>query len=75
MEQIGTRGKGRKGGKKNRKFGRSSRRPGKHRYNAERRWEKNKARRIAKQKRKEQKKREKLDLGFLNKKIGGFGNG
>jgi hypothetical protein len=41
----------RKKGKKNRKHGRQARRPGKARYNAEKRWEKNKARRIAKQRR------------------------
>ncbi len=46
----------RKGGKKNRKFGRAGRRPSHNRYNLERRWEKNKARRIAKQKRFEEKK-------------------
>ncbi len=43
----------RKGGKKNRKWGRQGRRPSKKRYNAEKRWEKNKARKIAKQKKKE----------------------
>ena len=45
--------KARKGGKKNRKWGRQGRRPAKRRYNIEKRWEKNKARRIAKQKKKE----------------------
>jgi hypothetical protein len=50
----------RRGGKKNRKWGRAGRRPSHKRYNAERRWEKNKARRIAKQARKEAKKKEKL---------------
>ena len=44
-----------KEGKKNRKWGRQGRRPGKARYNNERRWEINKARRIAKQKKKEAK--------------------
>ena len=46
-----------KEGKKHRKYGRSGRRPAKARYNGEKRWEKNKARRIAKQKRVEEKKR------------------
>jgi len=41
----------RKGGKKNRKFGRANRRPSHNRYTMERRWEKNKARRIAKEQR------------------------
>jgi len=41
----------RKGGKKNRKFGRAGRRPSHNRYNMEKRWEKNKARRIAKEQR------------------------
>jgi hypothetical protein len=50
----------RKSGKKNRKFGRAGRRPSHNRYNLEKRWEKNKARRIAKQAKKEAKKREKL---------------
>lgn len=36
-----------KSGKKNRKFGRAGRRPAKARYNNERRWEKNKARKAA----------------------------
>lgn len=40
----------RKGGKKNRKFGRANRRPAHIRYTMERRWEKNKARRQAKHK-------------------------
>jgi hypothetical protein len=44
-----------KEGKKNRKWGRQARRPAKARYNAERRWEVNKAKRIAKQKKKEAK--------------------
>lgn len=38
----------RKSGKKNRKFGRAARRPAKARYNNERRWEKNKARKAEK---------------------------
>ncbi len=37
-----------KEGKKNRKYGRSSRKPSHKRYNAERRWEKNKAKKQAK---------------------------
>lgn len=37
-----------KKGKKNRKHGRNKNSPAMKRYNAERRWEKNKARRIAK---------------------------
>ena len=36
-----------KSGKKNRKHGRAGRRPAKARYNNERRWEKNKARKAA----------------------------
>lgn len=50
----------RKTGKKNRKYGRAGRKPSHNRYNVERRWEKNKARRIAKQAKREAKKREKL---------------
>ena len=46
----------RKGGKKNRKFGRAGRRPSHNRYTMEKRWEKNKARRIAKQQKLEDKK-------------------
>lgn len=53
-------GTARKTGKKNRKYGRAGRKPSHNRYNLEQRWEKNKARRIAKQARKEAKKREKL---------------
>jgi len=49
-----------KSGKKNRKYGRSDRRPSHTRYNMEERWAKNKARRIAKQARKEAKKHAKL---------------
>ena len=41
----------RKGGKKNRKFGRAARRPSHNRYNNERRWEKNKAKKQEKHKR------------------------
>lgn len=37
----------RKSGKKHRKYGRAGRRPAKARYNAERRWEVNKARKAA----------------------------
>jgi len=48
-----TRKKGKSG---NRKHGRNKRKPSHIRYNYERRWEKNKARRIAKQARKEAKK-------------------
>ena len=51
----------RKGGKKHRKYGRAGRRPSHKRYNAEQRWVKNKARSIAKQARKESKKRAKLE--------------
>ena len=51
------RGKARKGGKKNSKFGRAGRRPSNNRYNAEKRWEKNKARKIAKQAKKEEAKK------------------
>jgi hypothetical protein len=40
-----------------RKIGRAGRKPAHQRYNLERRWEKNKARKIAKQKRFEEKKR------------------
>jgi hypothetical protein len=47
------RGKVRKSGKKNRKFGRAGRRPSHNRYNNEKRWEKNKERKIAKQAKKE----------------------
>ena len=47
-------------GKKQRKYGRAGRRPSHNRYNLERRWEKNKARRIAKQAKKEAKKQTKL---------------
>lgn len=50
----------RKSGKKNRKFNRACRRPSHNRYTSEQRWETNKARRIAKQKKKEAKKRAKL---------------
>ena len=46
----------RKSGQKNRKWGRAGRKPSHKRYNTERRWEKNKARRIAKQQKFEAKK-------------------
>ena len=42
------------------KIGRAGRRPAKARYNGEKRWLKNKARKIAKQAKKESKKAEKL---------------
>jgi len=54
---LPTQKKRKKEGKKNRKYGRAGRKPSHKRYNAERRWEKNKARRIAKQKRLEEKKK------------------
>ena len=57
MDIPSGRGKARKGGKKNRKFGRAWRRPSHNRYNAEKRWEKNKARKIAKQAKKEEAKK------------------
>ncbi len=38
-----------KTGKKGQKFGRKGRRPSHHRYNASKRWIKNKARKVAKQ--------------------------
>jgi len=38
----------RKSGKKNRKFNRAGRRPSHNRYNIEKRWEKNKARKAVK---------------------------
>ena len=47
----------RRGGQKNRKFGRSGRRPAKARYNLSERWVTNKARRIAKQAKFEEMKR------------------
>ena len=50
-----------KKGKKNRKYGRGLRKPAHQRYTAERRWEKNKARKIAKQKRKEAKAKAKAE--------------
>ena len=49
----------RRGGKKNRKYGRSARKPSHFRYNLEERWKKNKARKAAKQAKKEAKKRAK----------------
>ena len=45
------------GGQKGRKIGRAGRKPAHKRYNVEMRWLKNKARKIAKQKRLEEKKR------------------
>ena len=45
----------RKGGKKNRKWGRAGRRPSHKRYNLEKRWLVNKAKCIAKQAKKEAK--------------------
>lgn len=54
--------KKKKEGKKNRKWGRQARRPAKARYNVERRWEVNKARRIAKQKKKEAKDARRLQM-------------
>jgi hypothetical protein len=45
MEFISS-GKARRGGKKNRKFGRAMRRPSHHRYNNEKRWIKNKIRKL-----------------------------
>lgn len=46
----------RKGGKKSRKIGRAKRKPAHNRYTMEMRWQKNKARRIEKQRRLEEKK-------------------
>ncbi len=51
--------KSRKGGK--RKIGRMAKSPAHARYNAERRWEKNKARKIAKQIKKEAKKKKRQE--------------
>jgi len=56
---TGGKSKARKGGKKNRKFNRMARRPSHARYNAEKRWEKNKKRRIEKQRKFEEKKAKK----------------
>ena len=42
------------GGKGSKKIGRSARKPSHARYNSSKRWEENKARRIAKQKKKEE---------------------
>lgn len=53
MDILSGRGKARKTGKKNRKFGRAGRRPSHNLYNIEKRWEKNKERKIAKQAKKE----------------------
>ena len=49
-------------GKNQRKYGRASRKLAHKRYNIEERWVSNKARRIAKQKKKEAKKRAKLKM-------------
>jgi hypothetical protein len=51
----------RKTGQKQRKYGRSARKPAHQRYNNEMRWLKNKERRIAKQAKKEAKKLAKLE--------------
>ena len=51
----------RKGGKKNRKFGRIGRRPAHARYNGEERWLINKARKIKKQAKFEAKKKAKRE--------------
>ncbi len=59
MDIPSGRGKARKSGKKNRKFGRAGRRPSHNRYNLEQRWIKNKERKIAKQARKEEAKKAK----------------
>jgi hypothetical protein len=56
MDLVTKKSKARKTGKKNRKWGRAARKPSHRRYNAEKRWEKNKKRRIAKQKKFEAKK-------------------
>lgn len=56
----------RKGGKKSRKIGRAKRKPAHNRYTIERRWEINKARRIAKQKKLMEKKAAKKDLKTQN---------
>lgn len=53
MDIPSGRGKVRKTGKKNRKFSRAARKPSHNRYNIEKRWETNKARKIAKQAKKE----------------------
>lgn len=53
-------------GGNSRKVGRAGRKPAHKRYNNERRWEKNKARRIAKQKRFEEKKKRKKEIGNAN---------
>jgi len=50
-----------KEGKKNRKYGRAGRKPSHKRYNNERRWEKNKERRIRRQARIEEKQRAKAE--------------
>ena len=60
MDIPSGKGKARKGGKKNRKFGRAGRRPSHKRYNNEKRWIKNKERKITKQAKKEALKKLKL---------------
>lgn len=60
----------RKGGKKNRKFGRAGRRPAKARYNGEERWLINKKRKIAKQARFEEKKRKKRNERMVHQDDG-----
>ena len=57
----------RKSGKKHRKYGRAGRRPSHKRYNVEERWKKNKARRIAKQERKEAKKKARKVLALAQR--------
>ena len=52
-----------KEGKKSRKHGRMAKSPAHHRYNIERRWEKNKAKKIAKQAKKEAKQKTRLLIG------------
>jgi len=54
-----------KGGKKNRKYGRSARKPSHKFYNLEQRWLKNKARKIAKHNRMVEKKRAKKEARML----------
>lgn len=61
MDIPSGRGKARKTGKNNRKFGRAGRRPSHNRYNIEKRWEKNKERKITKQAKKETAQKAKKD--------------
>ena len=49
------------GGKGSRKIGRCARKPSHSRYNSMKRWEENKARRIAKQKKKEERVKKKRE--------------